>query len=103
MDFFFMKLHIKRLRDHAQSTITIEHVDPVRAPTADDMKKKKEHNQAMLDISFSLSYVEFDDIKGLDSVKKIWDSLATIYGVDTNVLRAKAKSLKGKIDDMRME
>ena len=30
------------------------------------------------------------------------DKLATIYGGDTNVNRAKAKSLRGKFDDMRM-
>ena len=33
----------------------------------------------------------------------MWDALHTIYGGDKNVLRAKAKSLKGKFDDMRME
>ena len=39
-----MKLHLGGLGDHAQSTITIEHVDPAGALTAEDMKKKKEHN-----------------------------------------------------------
>ena len=57
----------------------------------------------MLEIISTLSYAEFDDIKGLDSVKKIWDVLTTIYGGDTIVLRAKAESLTGKFDDMRME
>ena len=57
----------------------------------------------MLEIASSLSYAKFDDIKGLETTKKMWDALATIYGGDTNVLRTKAKSLRGKFDDMRME
>lgn len=57
----------------------------------------------MLEIASALSYTEFYDIKGLDSAKKMWDALTTIYGVDANVQRAKAESLKGKFDHMRME
>ena len=98
-----MKLHFGGLGDHAQSTITIEHADRARVITAEDLGKKKEHNQAMLEIVSSLGYVEFYDIKSLDSAKKMWDALTTIYGGDTNVLRDKAKSLKGKFDDMRMQ
>ena len=66
-----MKLHLRGLGDHAQYTVTIEHVDPVGAPTAKDMRKKKEHNQEMLEIASALSYAEFDDIKGLESVEKM--------------------------------
>ena len=36
-----MKLYPRGLGDHAQSTITIEHVDLVGAPAIDDMKKNK--------------------------------------------------------------
>ena len=39
-----MKLHLEGLGDHAQSTITIERVDLVGAPTTEDMRKKKEHS-----------------------------------------------------------
>ena len=46
----------------------------------------------MLEIASALSYVEFDDIKGLDNAKKMWNALATIYGGDTNVLRDKAET-----------
>ena len=48
-----MKLHLVGLGDHAQSTIITEHVDPTKAPTIEDMKKKKEHNQTMLEIASS--------------------------------------------------
>ena len=36
-----MKLHLGGLKDHAQSTITTEHVDPIGALVIDDLKKKK--------------------------------------------------------------
>ena len=39
-----MKLHLGEIQNRAQSTITTNYVDPVGAPTAEDMKKKKEHN-----------------------------------------------------------
>ena len=91
-----MKLHLRGIGDHAQERITIEHVDPI-TPTTNDMRKKKEHNQAMLEIASTISYVEFDDIKGLDSAKKMWDALKTIYEGDKNVQRAKSESLRGKL------
>ena len=77
-----MKLHLGGIGDHAQSIILVEHVDPIRALTAEDLKKKKEHNQVMLEIASSLSYAKFDDIKGCDTTKKMWDALQTIYGGD---------------------
>lgn len=98
-----MKLHLGALGDNAQPTITIEHVDPFRALTAEDLKKNKEHNQVMLEIASSLSYTKFDDIKECDTAKKIWDAIEKIYGGDRNVLRAKSESLRGKFDDMRMQ
>ena len=97
-----MKLHLGGIGDHEQFTITVEHVDPTGAPTAEDMKKK-EHSQTMLEISYALSYAKFDDIKGCDTAKKMWDALYTIYGGDKNVQRAKFESLRGKFDDIRME
>ena len=57
----------------------------------------------MLEIASSLSHVEFDDIKGLNSAKKMWGALNTICGGDKNVQRAKLESLRGKFDEMRME
>ena len=98
-----MKLHLRGLGDHAQSYITVELVDPIGTLTTKDMKKKKEHNQVMLEIASALSYAEFDDIKGLDSVNKMWDALKTIYGGDKNVQRAKSESIRGKFDEMKME
>ena len=97
-----MKLHLRGIGDHAQSFIIVQHVDPT-TPTTKDMRKKKEHNQAMLEIASALSYAEFDDIEGLHNAKKMWDALKTIYGGEKNVQRAKSESLRGKFDEMRME
>ena len=57
----------------------------------------------MLEITSTLSYVKFDEIKGCHSANKIWDALHTIYGGDKIFLRAKAESLRGELDDMRMQ
>ena len=98
-----MKLHLGGLGDHAQSTINTQHVNHVRALTTQDLKKKKEHNQVMLEIASALSYAKFDDIKGCGSSQKMWDTLCSSYGGDTNVLRAKYESIRGKFNDMRMQ
>ena len=58
-----MKLHLGSIGDHAQTTIIVENIDPTSAPTIENMKKRKEHNQAMMEIASTLSYVKFDDIK----------------------------------------
>ena len=82
--------------------LILNNVDPTGALTVEDLKKKKEHNQAMLEISFTLSYAEFDDIKGYNTTKKLWDALTTIYVGDNNVQSAKFGSLRGKFDDIGM-
>ena len=67
-----MKLHLGSLGDHAQTKIIVEHVDLACAPTAEDMKKKNENNQAMIEIASALSYVEFDDIKDYKFALQMW-------------------------------
>ena len=93
-----MKLHLGSIGDHAQTTIIVEHVDPASVPTTEDMKKKKEHNQAMLEIASALSYAEFDDIKRCRSIFQMWEALSNIYGGDQNFQRDKRESLRGKFD-----
>ena len=56
----------------------------------------------MLEIASTLTKLEYKYIKMCDTTKLMSDTLATIYGGDTNVLRDKAKSLRGKFDDMKM-
>ena len=57
----------------------------------------------MLELVFAQSYSEFDDIKGCNSAKKMWNAMEMIYGGDKDVQRAKDESLRGKFDDMRMQ
>ena len=58
-----MKLHLGSIGDYAKTSIIVDHVDPIGPLTADDLNKKKEHNQAMLEIASTLNYVKYDDIK----------------------------------------
>ena len=57
----------------------------------------------MLEIASTLSYVEFDDIKGCKSAHQMWEALSNIYGGDYNFQRGKRESLRGNFDYMRME
>ena len=98
-----MKLHLVSIGDYAKTSITVNHIDPAGPLTIDDLSKKKEDNQAMLEIASTLSYAKYDDIKGFDIANKMWTTLSTIYGGDENVQRAKRESLKGNFDDMKME
>ena len=98
-----MKLHLGSIGDHSQTSITLEHVDPASVPIVEDMKKNKEHNQAMLEIASTLNYAKFDDIKGCTSAFKMSEALSNIYGGDQNVQREKRESLRGNFDEMRME
>ena len=98
-----MKLHLGSIGDYAKTSITVEHVDLAGPLSTDDLNKRKEHNQAMLEIPSTLSYAKFDDIKGCDTTCNMSKALLDIYGGDQNVQRAKRESLRGKFDDMKME
>ena len=43
-----MKMHLGSIGDYAQISIDVEHVDPTSAPTTEDLKKKKDRNQAIV-------------------------------------------------------
>ena len=81
--------------EHAYIAITV----PL---TTHQMREKKKHNQEMLEISFSLSFLEFEDIKDCTTTNKMWDILTFIYGRDKNILRAKFESLRRKFNEIRM-
>ncbi|WP_044908916.1 retrotransposon gag domain-containing protein, partial [[Clostridium] innocuum] len=48
------------------------------------------------------SYEEFDEIKECTTAYEMWNKLKKIYGGDANVKRAKAESLRGQFDKMKM-
>lgn len=97
-----MKFHLVGIGDSKKYYVEHDYVAPAAPMTIEEMKLKQEHNQAMLEIASALSYPEFEDIKECTTTKKIWDTLTTIYGGDTNVLRAKSESLRGNFDEMKM-
>ena len=56
----------------------------------------------MIDIASALNYVEFDEVKSFTIAYDMWIKLKAIYGGYDNVTRAKAKSLRGQFDQMKM-
>ena len=52
----------------------------------------------MIDIALALSYEEFDKIKDCKTTFEMWNKLKEIYGGDYNGRRAKAESLRRKVD-----
>ena len=98
-----MKLHLGSIGDYEKTSIVVERLDLARPLFTNDLNKRKEHNQAILEIASTLSYAEFDDIKGCDTIFKMWKALSNIYGGYYNVQRAKRESLRGNFDDMKME
>ena len=75
---------------------------PTGTLSIEDLAKKKNHNIMMIDIASALSYEEFDEVKDCKTDFKLWKKLKDIYGGDENVKKAKAESLRGQFDHMRM-
>ena len=44
----------------------------------------------MIDVEFSISYEEFDEVKHCKTTFTMWNKLKNIYGGDYNVRREKA-------------
>ena len=64
------KLYLGSIGDYAQNSIGIEHVTLAGPLTIDDLNKK-ENNQAMLEIAFTLNYEKYDEIKDCDTAFKM--------------------------------
>lgn len=56
----------------------------------------------IIEIASPLNYVEFDEVKGCATTHDMWKKMKDIYGGDVNVKRAKAESLRGHFDQMKM-
>lgn len=95
-----MKLHLVGIGYSTKYYVENDYVPFVAPMIADKMKENQEHNQTMLEIASASSYPKFEDVKNCMNAKKIWDTLAVIYGGDTNVLIFKSKSFKGNFDEM---
>ena len=70
-----MKFHLGSISNYAHTSISVDHVTPTGPLTIEDLRKRKEHNQAILEIASTLSYVEYDDIKDCDTGYKVWETL----------------------------
>lgn len=98
-----MRLHLFGVADFALYYLDNEYIEVPRPMKIGKIKQTQGNNQMMIDLESSISYAKFDDAKNCTTANKMWDMLAQIHEGDINVLTAKAKSLKGKFDDMRME
>ena len=80
-----------------ENDIKFEYIDVPRPMTIKKIKEKKKHNQMMIDLISSITYVEFDYVKDYTTTKKMYDKLAQIFGGEKKVLRARAESLRGSL------
>ena len=90
-----MRLHLASIGDTGLKYLDAKYVEPTRRLSINDIAEKKTHKNMMIDIAFSLSYEEFDEIKDYKSANAMWKKLKEIYEGDENVRRAKVESLRG--------
>ena len=90
-----MRLHLASIGDTWLKYLDAEYVDPIDTLSVNEIAEKKTDNTMMIDITFSLSYEEFDEIKDYENAHAMWNKLKEIYGGDDNVRRAKEESLRG--------
>jgi hypothetical protein len=93
-----MKFHLATISDSGLKYLENAYKNPTRTVTVEEITEKKNHNFTMIDISSSLKYVEFDEVKSYTTNHEMWTKLKDIYRGDDNVRRAKEKSLRGQFD-----
>src|SRR5271156_5664876 len=98
-----IRLHLSGIGNDVTQYLDTKYVLPIGVLIVDQLREKHEHNCMVIELSSSLSDAEFEDVKDCKTAKKMWDKLKLVHGGDTNILRANAKSLKGKFDDLRMK
>ena len=93
-----MKLHLETINDLGFKYLENSYKAPTGTLTIEQIAEKKNHNIMMIDISSSLNYSKFDEVKICTTTYDRWIKLKEIYGGDDNVRRGKAESLKGQFD-----
>ena len=58
-----MRLHLASIGDTGLKYLDEEYITPTGTLFINDIAEKKTHNTMIIDIAFSLSYEEFDDVK----------------------------------------
>ena len=97
-----MRVHLRNISNLGSKYLDEEYKTPNGTLSNEDIAEKKNHNVMMNDIAFALSYSEFDEVKDCKTANGMWNKWKEIYGGDDNVRRAKAKSLRGQFDQMKM-
>ena len=97
-----MRLHLSLIGDSGLKYLDREYVSPSPPLSMSDIAERKTHNNMMIDLASALTYEQFDDVKDCNSAHAMWNKLEEIYGGDDNVKRAKAESLRGQFDQMKM-
>ncbi|GLJ22783.1 hypothetical protein SUGI_0429240 [Cryptomeria japonica] len=98
-----MKLHLSGVGEYVVYYLENDFITPSTYPlTMEEIKAKKEHIQAMIEITSALTDSKFNDLEGCNDAKAMWDKLISVYGGDEHVQREKVDSLRGKLESMRM-
>ena len=96
-----MRLHLATICGLGCKYLATEYKTSTGTLLVEDIAKKKNHHIMMIDIASALNYTKFGEVKGCTMNYDMWIKLKAIYGED-NVRRAKAESLKGKFDQIKM-
>ena len=65
--------------------------DPTWTLIVEETIENKNHNIMMIDITSTLNYVEFDDVKDCATTFEMWNKLKDISGRVKNVKKAKER------------
>ena len=97
-----MRLNLATISDSSCKYLDAKYKTPTRTLSVEDIAKKKNHNIMMINIASTLSYTKFDEVNDYKISHEMWTKLKDIYGGDENIRRAKAESLRGKYDQIKM-
>ena len=70
-----MKLHLASISDTGLKYLDEEYVAPTGTLSIGDITEKKNHNTMTIDISSTLIYEEFDEIKDCKNSHEMWIKL----------------------------
>ena len=87
-----MRLYLSGMGDYALRYLENDYnPPPLRLMNVEKMKEKLEHKTLMIEIAFSLTGLEYDDIKNFSTTKEMCEKLAVVYGGEQDIMRVKAK------------
>ena len=70
-----MRLYLETISDSSLKYLDSEYKTPTRTLIVADIVAKKNHNIMMIEISSSLNYVEFDEVKDCPAAFHMWKKL----------------------------